>query len=134
MVMKSPHLREQAGVGRLTRVDMSEHACDIAGCDRKHEARGFCRKHYAQWRTSNGERICSVDGAGLPTLAGGATHYQRWKTTGHPLPFNRDIRTRHAQWTSATCRQIEGMCQMHYARWKRHGDPAVLTVPNVRRI
>ena len=93
-------------------------------------------KHYAQWRTSNGERICSVDECGRPaTLAGGARPTTSGgRTTGH-LPFNRDIRTRHAQWTQCDLPgRSKGMCQMHYARWKRHGDLTVLTVPNVRRI
>ncbi len=110
---------------------MSERTCDIAGCDRKHEARGFCRKHYAQWRTSNGERICSVDECGRPAHARGwcTTHYQRWKNNGSPTALQP--RYPDSPCTVDECDlpgRSKGMCQMHYARWKRHGDPAVLTV------
>lgn len=32
---------------------MSDRACDIDGCGAKHEARGFCHKHYVKWVRQN---------------------------------------------------------------------------------
>lgn len=29
---------------------MSKRTCSIAGCDRKHHARSYCRVHYESWQ------------------------------------------------------------------------------------
>ena len=62
--------------------------CVIPGCERKHEAFGFCHKHYLAWRRAGGEprrpkkrRICSVEGCGAPHEAHGycSKHYAQWR-------------------------------------------------------
>lgn len=90
---------------------LSNHrVCGFTGCGRPHFARGYCRTHYQQDRRSRGTRLTE--------------------------PRQRAPR--------ATVCCVDGcdrddvtsrsMCQMHYARWQRHGDPAVRVVPFRDRI
>ena len=74
---------------------MADRTCDVPGCESKHEARGFCPRHYKNFMKHGTveaprmkDRSCSVDGC------------------------ERNARTR-------------GWCSMHYKRWAhRGGDPA----------
>lgn len=36
------------------RFDMPDRTCAVDSCDEKHDARGFCRHHYKQWRKDGG--------------------------------------------------------------------------------
>jgi hypothetical protein len=58
--------------------------CSVQECDTPHFARGYCGKHYRQWRKANQARHCSVGGCGGPLEARGycIKHYTRWLRYG----------------------------------------------------
>lgn len=69
---------------------MSDRTCSIEGCERSHDARGFCARHYRQWRRAgNGPSVpaCSIDGCDrrAETARGWCwTHHRRWQDHGDP--------------------------------------------------
>ena len=61
--------------------------CLIDGCLRPHEAKGYCRLHYQQWRRENPDLPrCSVDGCEKVARAKElcVTHYTRLLRCGDP--------------------------------------------------
>jgi Holliday junction resolvase-like predicted endonuclease len=46
-------LAEAAGYSIRPAPPPRRFTCSVAGCDRKHEARGFCRIHYGRWKATN---------------------------------------------------------------------------------
>lgn len=62
--------------------------CSIGGCTGKHEARGFCNKHYLADRKVSGPP-CSLEGCDRGRYAKGfcGLHYKRFKETGSPGPL-----------------------------------------------
>lgn len=68
--------------------------CKVNNCDGKHKAKGYCDKHYRQYR-KYGERlapvkevkVCSVNGCNNEVCAKGycSKHYQQYKRCGHIL-------------------------------------------------
>ena len=79
----------------------SPKRCDIAGCDRPHAARGLCHTHY---RSPN---RCTAEGCGRPVWARGlcGVHYVR-PAQKQPCTWrNCDRLIGHA-----------GLCNMHYLR------------------
>ncbi len=66
-------------------------------------------------------KLCSVDGCGKKVVAKGycATHYRKF--------------CNHKPCTVGGCDRVEtlhrGMCGMHYARWRTHGDPNKVIAP-----
>lgn len=77
---------------------MPKGTCSLAGCDRPHYGRSFCRLHWKRW-WKNGDpgpvqkvsRVptgnpCLVDGCAQPGRGRGwcYKHYDRWKTHGDP--------------------------------------------------
>ena len=78
---------------------MSERTCSLEGCDKRHEARGYC-----------------------------PAHYRRWQLYGDPLGSKvREYKTRPRCSVEGCDRPHQGhsFCEMHYWRWKRHGDPRI---------
>lgn len=67
---------------------MPQRTCSIPGCDRPHQARGWCKLHYERWRKTGttddpfGPRICRV--CGEPSVGRGLCrrHYQRERIHG----------------------------------------------------
>lgn len=121
------------------------HACTIEDCERPAgvpgTARGWCSKHYHRWlRTGDPlttprelnlqDPICSVPGCDKPKHAHGycGMHRERWRKTGDPGGPEPTWRT-----PSGLCRidgcdrparyGIHQLCQRHYLRQLRYGDP-----------
>ncbi len=84
-------------------VTAADENCAVTGCDGKLRARGFCAKHYQQWKRNNLEGFVSGDGtvlladgtrwrvaldlAGLPvTRQGGALIAKGSAVPAEPLP------------------------------------------------
>lgn len=69
--------------------------CSIEGCGRKHEAKGFCNRHYLKlirhgdplWQKQIVTNICKVDGCEDKQRSKGYcnSHYGRVKRHGNPL-------------------------------------------------
>lgn len=76
---------------------MGDRTCTVKGCDKPHEARGWC-----------------------------PAHYQRWRATGDPLGSKIRKYKARPRCTVDECDRPNyghGYCQLHYWRWKRYGDP-----------
>lgn len=71
---------------------MTERICSLPGCDRRHTARGLCKRHYYAAGHGFTPRPCRVTGCTKMT----------------------------------TVKTVDGLCEMHYGRVRRHGDAAAL--------
>lgn len=67
--------------------------CTVEGCGRPYSAKGYCTKHYVQWKRTGTPtpdvpppRLCSILGCDKPHRAHGfcGKHYQRWRDNGDP--------------------------------------------------
>lgn len=115
--------------------DVSYRLCSIEGCGREKWARGWCSKHYQQWRKKGDPLYVWSRPAKLPCRIEGCQelvrsrdlcerHYQHWWRYGFPttLPPRPTVeicqvegcdgkpRSRTAEW-----------CEMHYMRHRRSG-------------
>jgi hypothetical protein len=101
--------------------------CDIEGCNEKHRAKGFCGKHYKQWRKgrlgetvprdgNQGCRVVSCEGR-HEAMGFCSKHYKRWRR-GTLSIDGQDIRKR------SRCRVMDcqesgyrgGYCEQHFNR------------------
>ena len=121
--------------------------CSIAGCDRKHYARSWCKGHYSRWSKKGVldkapikpkyGATCRVGGCDESTLARGwcRTHYKRWEAHGDPTVLlqakgsgddvgydaaHRRVRVAHGSAVSHSCVD----CGQQAAHWAYdHLDP-----------
>lgn len=112
---------------------MSKPICTIAGCKKPHEARGWCRKHYARWRRlgdplGGGRRRpapadgqCTIESCGRPHHGRGfcSTHYARFQKYGDPLGGWDRFDTPEESYVARTVRQ--GDCLVWVGRRDEHG-------------
>lgn len=66
---------------------MTDRTCTIDGCTQHVRARGWCAKHYEQWRVAGGlGQCCSIDDCDRAVASRGwcKAHYKRWMRTGDP--------------------------------------------------
>lgn len=109
---------------------MANPICGIDGCERKHNARGFCLPHYKRWRkygdpegAAPRRTECAVEGCPNPWRCRDwcYMHYQRIQRTGSTeLSRERPVCTVEG---CTNYRQSRGWCPKHLTRWRRHGDP-----------
>lgn len=114
---------------------MTERACSVEGCERKHYGRGLCKMHWKWWRNTGSvelavrePRVCSVEGCERKHRSNGlcVMHLRRLLDTGsvgeaaprfvhdHPDVCAVDgcVRPYHAK----------GLCNMHYLRLRADGS------------
>lgn len=124
-------------------MNQNSGVCAVDGCDRDVVARGWCRRHYARWRTTGdvgpaglkyrpAKTPCTVDGCENLSEAGGYCSMHRWRvrTYGEPGPAGRIHKRRDAA-PEVPC-AVEGCdrlrshgasyCHMHRERLRRTGD------------
>ncbi len=101
-----------------------ENGCMVVGCGKKHEARGYCTRHYKQLRkhgviVSNEQKICSVIGC-----------TGKYKAKGYcSRHYSKALRLMEVGVTKKTCMvsncdgfcESMGYCSKHYAQIKTHG-------------
>ena len=106
--------------------------CGALGCDRPHEALGWCAYHYQRLRS---KPTCSIPGCAKPVLARGwcTLHYRRFRRHGSPLLTFQDP---ELQCTVEGCRQRrfnETLCRTHYDRSVRTGQPSFVLLSFAER-
>lgn len=59
--------------------------CILEGCDRLYSARGYCKKHYKNWRRDNNDKLCSINGCDDRFYAKSycIRHYDQWYRLGY---------------------------------------------------
>lgn len=110
---------------------MAKSTCTIDGCERKHNARGWCLPHYKKWQkygdplgsAPSRRSLCSVVECARQMYAKSfcKLHYARHRSHGD---LSRGQERRKC--TVDQCEQYRhsrGYCVKHHARWKRHGSP-----------
>ncbi len=112
---------------------MPESTCSTAECDRSVFCRGWCRRHWQEWRNTQPGRLrgprhgeCTVDGCGKPHKSRGycSMHRDRLRRTGDPLKVRQRVNVTEPC-SAEGCERIGTggnlMCSLHYQRWKAHG-------------
>lgn len=111
--------------------------CNIEGCEKKVQARGWCSAHYKQWekygdplvRKDRVRGVCSVEDCDSPHLSKGycGSHYYKWKRHGDPLYLpERKIPTTKKLCSVENCPNdfsAKGYCDKHYRAFRNHGNP-----------
>lgn len=104
--------------------EKAARACDSPGCERKHEARGYCSMHYQRFKQTPefAAAACSMPDCNSPSHSRGwcRAHYQRWRTTGDPQGRKRPRANCSVENcdSKAASRQL---CATHLARLDRTG-------------
>ena len=110
---------------------MSNRTCIIDGCERNHNAHGWCLAHNKKWQKYGdplGEagprehKPCSVDNCTRIMYARSfcKLHYKRHMTHSD-LNHGRERRLCAVD-ECTEFRHSNGYCVKHYTRWKRHGS------------
>ena len=107
--------------------------CKVDGCQRKHEAKGWCAFHYAQFRT---KKSCTLRGCSAPILARGlcVRHYRSFQAHGDPLAARpRGQRPRLCAVAGCTALVPSQLCSLHRRRLRRHGTTELITLSLAER-
>ena len=93
--------------------------CSIEGCERKHYAKGWCKRHYNSARDAAAKAPCAVEGCSKPARTAGrcSGHYERQRS-GHPDPDGQ-LKHDHATYTPYAAR-LEFLAASNCA--VSHGD------------
>lgn len=122
--------------------------CSVEGCDKVHDAKGFCNMHYSRWRRHGNPLMlshnspmpkgtCSVDYCETVSRNQGlcGKHYARFKRTGNPTGLLRQGPKPKPICGVDTCNQIAaywGLCGTHHSWKQRTGDATIK--PPINRI
>lgn len=113
--------------------------CTIDDCRKPAYAREWCKAHYSQWKKKGDPRYrvrfprpdaCSVEGCERTPFSSQycQAHYKRYRRWGDPLG-SRNNQPEICE-VEGCDRSAEGgargWCNMHYERWRHHGDVSVV--------
>lgn len=76
--------------------------CAIDGCERRAQARGWCKMHWKRWRRHGDPQRVSVNGVDF--------------NARRPCVMDGCDTPAHAH----------GLCPTHHSRYRRHGDPSIV--------
>ena len=113
--------------------------CSVKGCNKKHDAQGYCPRHYQMWR-SHGDplhvpvhvtRFCSIDGCENKHWAKEFCkhHYKKWKRYGDPLHVPVHVTRICSIEGCENKHRANNFCSSHYEKWRKWGDPKHITDP-----
>lgn len=85
---------------------MADKKCSVPGCNRPHNCRGYCQRHYDTWRKTG-------DALNRPKLKRVVGDWQKCVVVDCPAVA-----------------VSKGYCGKHYQRHRKTGDPMGLLVPN----
>lgn len=113
---------------------MPNGTCSVDGCDELHHAKGYCIRHYTQWRRHGdplhfhqcGDSRCSVEGCPKPSRRHGLCGMHAWRLLnwGH-VGSAESTRNQNHDCAVEGCTRMaksRGWCRSHYERWRRKGD------------
>lgn len=110
----------EAGRWEITTDAEAEAGCSIAGCDRPHLARGWCRKHYERWWTHGDPLTVKLERGFWERVVETESGCHEWVGDRHELMgygrLRRDGRRLLAHryaWELAHGPIPEGMCVLH---------------------
>lgn len=118
-----------------------ERTCSVGGCDKRHDAHGYCRVHHYRWKIHGDPLVsfkdgthrrdvllaCSVDGCEKPYNIKGLCkmHNARMRRYGSTdLPPSK--KKCDVDGCDEEIRRPARYCKYHHYRWKRNGDPVLL--------
>jgi len=107
--------------------------CSVKGCNKKHDAQGYCPRHYQMWR-SHGDplhvpvhvtRFCSIEGCENKHWAKEFCkhHYKKWRRYGDPSHIPVHVTRICSIEGCENKHRSNDFCSVHYEKWRRHGDP-----------
>lgn len=123
---------------------MSKRICDVPGCERVHEARGYCRAHYRRWQATGSpgpaeiqkksplpsDGLCIVIVCEHPARTRGYCngHYARFRLTGDA--GTATLKTQAPRGSNTICTvegcardaRCRGLCIGHYSRRRKTGN------------
>lgn len=107
--------------------------CMIDGCEGRAITRGWCKKHYARWRSNGdptvlkrGQKSCLVVGCTASHYAKDLckSHYDSNRRRGTTEPAPERVPQRLTPCSAPGCDnrcQARNLCSAHYARWRYGG-------------
>lgn len=123
---------------------MAKRTCGVPGCERRHKGHGLCDTHLyrqrnglpldaAPMRQPRTGLVCQADGCER-NIAGKGLCSLHWQRQRNGIPMDAPLQVRNADQTCSIedCEnpsRKRGWCPKHYARWRAHGDTAVVITP-----
>lgn len=117
-------------------MDKVARICDVEWCERKHEAKGYCRMHYQRFRNGldmnappqekRPDQDCIIDSCNQRHIARGycSMHYQRFMDGSDmdaPVPVRDSSRACKIEGCEGKYKGL-GYCRLHYERFKNGSD------------
>lgn len=112
---------------------MSDRGCSVAGCDRKHRAKGLCNPHYEAQRTTG--RECTFDGCGRQLASSGLCQsHAKMRLRGEELrPIEVQFKSETGECSVGGCdrpHHSRGYCVNHDRNQRRGWDLKPIQVQN----
>lgn len=101
--------------------------CSVDGCERKHEARGYCKNHYRSFRKYGDpfkgikiKNICNVIDCNEYRFSSGfcSKHYRRFRTYGNPIGGRNHFNGDSSKWILNNLSYADNDCLL----WPYHDN------------
>ena len=112
--------------------------CSVKGCNKKHDAQGYCPRHYQIWKRHGDPlhvpvhviRLCSIEGCEKKHRSNDfcSIHYEKWRRFGDPLHVVKYVKICSIEGCEKK-KHGHGYCSMHYDRFKKYGNPNQVADP-----
>ena len=112
--------------------------CSVKGCNKKHDAQGYCPSHYQMWKRHGDPlhvpvrvtRLCSIEGCENKHRSNDfcSIHYEKWRRFGDPLHVVKYVKNCSIDGCEKK-KHGHGYCSMHYDRFKKYGNPNQVADP-----